>query len=584
MEKALSEGNDMFTRMDIDMIMEKASAPMEDVQEKQKNTENSEVQPTKSGRKQPEEQHYVKAPQEQRTRKHRGPKDDPVISSNFSKNKVNQQNKKEQQEGEGEQHEENSPTKVNKYQQKEAEMMELLSSIIMDASTTAEQDQEQKIQQLIQGIYKDIKPEQKNIQPKKKFTFARLPKLQNNEPKLISKYIQALNTTGKAALFQVKRHLKEWLLGVAKYRWNMEDLLEDRTRQLLVPKDQAIQFAPNFKKALTPTTENQDIASRYVFTFLTNCYTEEEKVQLQKTCTTQMSRPDTIERRQPTVEEEKAIMGLYSGLFTCRPLPQFVYHILTPLNVHRFEEHIAREVDGELMIHLPATMKIDPQVYHSRRIAADILSEMSRRNCPQETKEMLDHLLKMGKVFSYHPERHSIHVSFDTKQQASMFAGLEVPFKNQFHSLQVVNYEKSSVKATGGIRKFTRRVFQKVIHLRIHGIHQHMYVPALIKFLEFKLQAKIHLSWKLLGSGVFSGQNYAMEILAKTDKPTNDLDKILYIHWDKVKLVIQHNTLSKIFCQVILKIKIYENNNSFLCAVMPCGLMSLSSWKFWRFS
>ena len=75
-----------------------------------------------------------------------------------------------------------------------------------------------------------------------------------------------------------------------------------------------------------------------------------------------------------------------------------------------------------------------------------------------------------------------------------------------------------------------------------------MYTPALVQYLESKLQAKIHLSWKLMGSGVFSGQSYAMEILAKTDKSTHDLDKILFIHWGKVKLVIQHNTLAKIFC------------------------------------
>ena len=161
---------------------------------------------------------------------------------------------------------------------------------------------------------------------------------------------------------------------------------------------------------------------------------------------------------------------------------------------------------------------------------------------------MLEQLLKTGKVFSYHPERHSIHVIFDTKHQANLFAGLEVPFKNQVHCLQEVNYEKSPMVATEGIRKYTKRAFKKVIHLRLHGIHQHMYIPALLQYLEAKLQAKIHLSWKLLGSGVFSGQSYAMEILAKTDKPTHDLDKILFIHWGKVKVVIQHNTLSKIFC------------------------------------
>ena len=418
----------------------------------------------------------------------------------------------------------------------------------MDANTTDEQAQETKIQVFFQGIFKDIKPDIKNIQPKKKFTFSRLPKLLNNEAKLINKYIQALHNSGKAALFQVKRNLREWLLGVAKYRWNTEDLLEDRTRQLSAPKDQPIQFAPNYKNAVAPNKGDQDIAERYVFTFLTNSYNKEEKSQLQKTCTTQWTRPDTVDRRCPTEAEEKVIMGLYSSLFTCRPLPQFVYHILTPLNLHRFEEHLAREVDGELMIQLPATIKIDPQVYHSRRIAADILSEMSRRSCTQETKEMLEQLLKMGKVFSYHPERHSIHVIFDTKHQANLFSGFEVPFKNQLHSLQVVNYEKPTTNPTGGIRKFSRRVFQRIIHLRIHGIHQHMYVPPLIKFLESMLQTKIHHSWKLLGSGVFSGQNYAMEISAKTDQPTSALDKILFIHWDKIKLVIQHNTSSKIFC------------------------------------
>jgi hypothetical protein len=147
-----------------------------------------------------------------------------------------------------------------KRSQKEAEMMELLSSIIMDANTTTEQAQETKIQVFIQGIFKDIKPDTKNIQPKKRFTFARLPKLLNNEAKLINKYIQALNKAGKAALFQVKRNLREWLLGVAKYRWNTEDLLEDRTRQLSAPKDQPIQFTPNYKNAVAPNKENQDIS------------------------------------------------------------------------------------------------------------------------------------------------------------------------------------------------------------------------------------------------------------------------------------------------------------------------------------
>ena len=137
---------------------------------------------------------------------------------------------------------------------------------------------------------------------------------------------------------------------------------------------------------------------------------------------------------------------------------------------------------------------------------------------------------------------------FDTKQQANLFTGLEVPFKNQLHSLQEVNYEKATVESTGGKKKYMRRVFKKVIHMRLHGIHQHMYTPTLLQFLESKLQAKIHLSWKLLGSGVFLGQNYAMEIIAKTDEPNHDLDKILFIHWGKVKLVLQHNTLSKIFC------------------------------------
>jgi hypothetical protein len=135
-------------------------------------------------------------------------------------------------------------------------------------------------------------------------------------------------------------------------------------------------------------------------------------------------------------------------------------------------------------------------------------------------------IIKTIKVFSYHPERHSIHVIFDTKQQAKLFAGLEVPFKNQVHSLEEVNYEKSTGKVQGGIRKYTRRVFKKVIHIRIHGIHQHMYVPALFQYLESTLQSKIHLSWKLLGSGAFSGQNYAMEIMAKTEEPKTNLDKI----------------------------------------------------------
>jgi uncharacterized paraquat-inducible protein A len=129
-----------------------------------------------------------------------------------------------------------------------------------------------------------------------------------------------------------------------------------------------------------------------------------------------------------------------------------------------------------------------------------------------------------------------------------LFAGLEVPFKNQLHCLQMVNYEKSTTEAKGGLKKYTRRIFKKVIHLRIHGIHQHMYVPALLKLLEFKLQAKIHMSWKLQSSGVFSGLSYAMEIMAKTEKPTCDLSKILFIQWGNVKLVVQHNTLAKIFC------------------------------------
>ena len=174
--------------------------------------------------------------------------------------------------------------------------------------------------------------------------------------------------------------------GVAKYRWNLEDLLEDRTRQLLAPKDSPIQFASNYKKALG-TTGKEEISSRYVFTFLNNNYSEEEKLDLQRTCINQMSKPESMDRRQPTENEEKAIMGLFSGLFTCRPLPHFVYHILTPLDLHRFEEHLAREVEGELMIQLPSTIRIDPLVYHSRRIAADIMSEMSRGSCTQEMKD-----------------------------------------------------------------------------------------------------------------------------------------------------------------------------------------------------
>jgi predicted transcriptional regulator len=60
------------------------------------------------------------------------------------------------------------------HQKKEAELMELLSSIIMDYETTTEQAQGEKIQRFFSGLYKDIKPENKNIQPKKKHFFASL--------------------------------------------------------------------------------------------------------------------------------------------------------------------------------------------------------------------------------------------------------------------------------------------------------------------------------------------------------------------------------------------------------------------------
>ena len=450
-EIPISEGNDKSTEMEIDLKMEYEHVPKEDTQVDPKIVKIDGENTTKVMVNTSTTNMETNNPTEKRFRKIRGSNDDFIISSNFSKNQANHQTKDQGEEKEQER--EYSPSKSPNYQQRESEMMELLSSIIMDETTSSTEEQQQKIQKFIKGIYKDIKPDQRNIQPKKKFTFARLPELQNNEFNLINKYIQALNKMGKASLFQVKRNLKEWLMGVAKYRWNMEDLLEDRTRQLLAPKDQPIQFTTNFRKAIDPTDGNTDISNRYVFTFLNNVYTEEEKIQLQKTCTTQMSKPDSTERRPPNTEEEKAIMGLYGGLFTCRPLPHFVYHILSPINVHRFEEHIAREVEGELMFQLPSTMKIDPQVYHSIRIAADILSEMSKRTCSQETKDMLEQLLKTGKVFSYHPERHSIHVIFDTKQQANLFAGLEVPFKNQVHSLQEVNYEKAQTVAKGGIRK-----------------------------------------------------------------------------------------------------------------------------------
>ena len=202
--------------MDIDTTVSTKHDPMEDTPVEPRIIENPQAKVKKMENNLKENTIEQDAPREQRMRKNRGLNGDLVISSNFSKT---QNTQPKEQGDEEDQRPENSPPKTTTYQQKEVEMMELLSSIIMDEATSTEKEQEEKIQNLIQGIYKEIKPDQKIIQQKKKYTFARLPRLQNNESKLLNKYIQALHKTGKAALFQVKRNLKEWLLGVAKYRW-----------------------------------------------------------------------------------------------------------------------------------------------------------------------------------------------------------------------------------------------------------------------------------------------------------------------------------------------------------------------------
>jgi hypothetical protein len=162
----LLEGEDKSVKMDIEMTEVQGNYPIENLQENSIMDGIDQGNPENLTDKQ-ELSNDENAPKEQRTRKQRGPKNDLVISSNFALNRNIQTTKEGQQKGEEKEKEEDSPSKMSLHQKKEAELMELLSSIIMDYEITTEQAQGEKIQRFFSGLYKDIKPEKKIFYPRK---------------------------------------------------------------------------------------------------------------------------------------------------------------------------------------------------------------------------------------------------------------------------------------------------------------------------------------------------------------------------------------------------------------------------------
>lgn len=372
---------------------------------------------------------------------------------------------------------------------------------------------------------------------------SRLPELTNAENASLIRFLKVSSDSESFDRRQIQRQLTEIVRAVFSTGWKLNDLLKARTQQAANPRPAPTTFEnKTFKQATltgatTPTPQKP--REQPSFTANNKIYTPEETEKLKTLCQKPFPLPTLIKRRKPNELEQMALKGLLTGDICARPVPHFIHQVMDPSNVVRFLSQITRDTEGELVLFLPTTYKLEEDLYHTLRMTADIQSAACRLSLPKPTEDQLPSFFQKIKRSTYNKKLHTLHFFFDTKASAKPFEGLQVPFKSHLLQLHPAIDDQASHIISTGRKQLTPKRYLRRMTYRLRNLDDTVNTGAFLQFLQDKIGQPPIATYPLDPYGAYSPWSKTWEMIFLLEKPIDLLHRISVIQWADKEILIQ---------------------------------------------
>ncbi|KAL3663659.1 hypothetical protein V7S43_011074 [Phytophthora oleae] len=281
------------------------------------------------------------------------------------------------------------------------------------------------------------------------------------------------------------------------------------------------------------------------FMFDLSVYSAEDIQQLRPLCERQFGKHRVAVFREGSDEEWRIVQGIVEGTIVCRSLPQFLNRIMGSEENLRLLQTVRAQVEGKLVLDLLREQPVKAAYDNAKSLLETISAGATARGIGKGSP--LWEMFAVVKAISYDATRHELNLHFFTREMASKFNNLEIPFHNRLHTVRNA-YLVPTTRPISSIWRRQQGADGEAAHsaanysVVLRNVSRTMDMSRLSAFLKKTLSVPFELYDMDIG-GPHSSLSTSWELSCDLDGCPSALEGVVRILWFGSTIVVQHPTM-----------------------------------------
>lgn len=340
--------------------------------------------------------------------------------------------------------------------------------------------------------------------------------------------------------------------GAQRWKRAMGDLSRDMHRSKWTLTQLIQKYADQTKVAPTPTqgawgkprhpaTATTTPHLRPAFSFQEGAFRTEAVAAMTQHCVRNFDYPAKL--REPTQLELDIMLGMMEGTVVATHLPQFLRRVCDATTLLRLQNTIIAQVEGELVGQLSDNTPVYRDNQTSERLV-DAVMLAARARGGDTTKVYA--MLRDIKVAAYNPATHALHFVFFTREAASKWQDVEIPFCTRLIRLKNAHEPpRADEKAADvwkrqlgadGVENADSRARYRV---QLYNVSRFVNITQLVEYLKHRLGASFY-AYSVDSYGPRSKESLTWELLFDSTVCPSQLDGVYRLHWLGHTIIMHH--------------------------------------------